>query len=291
MYRRTIFETTGTMQAPDNVPIGLAGTSTGLLIWGTKPTLIFAEMNRQMILSAILRLAAGIIRSAVAFLSALLPERLKDRKPYAHFQSNIAHFFSGLSECAFSLALFAYGYHQFVGGIILGESHALAEKSSEIVISEAQMRGMGVLGFILYLILPVALLSLYLTIEGGVRSFAAALTGRRHGVAAFWAVDRIIQWVRTKRREANRRRRLGPERRDFLRKDETSCSLVLISIEDKDWREHQVAQCGEDFYVLSAKNFVQKGKYFRYQYTFRRRLPGEIIRGRIAALPSLSPQQ
>lgn len=91
-------------------------------------------------------------------------------------------------------------------------------------------------------------------------------------------------FARTKWREAILLKQLGPYEPDSLFKDGNS--FVLTSIEDKDWRECQVARHRDDFYVLPSKNLVVWGKYYRYRYTFRRMDPGEIIRGRIAVIPS-----
>lgn len=243
-------------------------------------------MNRQMNPSGISRFAKAPFSGAIAFLVSLLPERIKEREPFSGFQSNAAHVFSGIAECALALAMFVHGYDQFVGGFSLETSRALAAGGAQVSISEAQMSGMGVLGFVLYLVHPVALISFYMFLEGCVRAFAAGLSGRCHGIGALWAIHRIAIFARTQWREAILHKQLGPYEPDSLFKDGNS--FVLTSIEDKDWRERQVARHGDDFYVLSAKNFVVWGEYYRYRYTFRRMHPGEIIRGRIVVIPSAS---
>jgi hypothetical protein len=238
-----------------------------------------------MNLSSLLGFAAGAIGGVIAFLVALLPERIKEREPFSGFQSNAAHVFSGISECALALLLFFYGYDQFVGEFSQGIARAMAAEVTRNDITQAQISAMGVLGFVLYLFHPIAVISLYMVVEGTVRAFAAGLAGRCHGIAALWAIHRIAMFTRTKRREASLRKQLGPDEPDSPFKDETSGALVLTSIEDKDWRERQVAKWGDDFYILSTKIFVQKDKYHRYQYTFRRMHPGEIIRGAFVVIP------
>jgi hypothetical protein len=239
-----------------------------------------------MILSVILRFAAGVITCVIAFLVAPLPERIKERKPFSGFQSNAAHVFSGITELALALILFVNGYDRFVGGFSLEVSRAVAAGGAPNGISEAQIGGLGVLGFLLYLLHPVALISFYMFFEGCVRAFAAGLAERSYGIGAFWAIYRIAIFARKKQREAILSKQLGPEEPDSLFEDKSSSAFVLISVEDKPWRERQVARYGDDFYVLCAKNFVQQDRYYRYRYTFKRMHPGEIIRGSIAIISS-----
>jgi hypothetical protein len=242
-------------------------------------------MNRYMNLAGISRFVAGVIGGVIAFLVALLPERIKERESFSGFQSNAAHVFSGISECALALFLFVYGYDQFVGEFSKGIARAMAAEVTRNDITQAQISEMGVIGYVLYLLHPTAIISLYMIVEGGVRAFAAGLAGRRHGIAALWAIHRIAMFAGTKWREASLRKQLGPDESDSLFKDDASGNLVLTSVEDKDWRERQVAKCGDDFYILSTKNFVPKDKYYRYRYTFRRMHPGEIIRGAFVVIP------
>ncbi len=245
-------------------------------------------MDGYMNASAISKFAAGTVGGIIAFFVALLPERIKERRPFVIFQSNAAHIISGLSECALALALFVYGYDQFMGGFSTDVSRAVAAGGAPGGLSEAEFRGMGVFGFAIYLLHPIALSSFYMAIEGIVRAFTACATGRGHGIAALWAIDRIALFARRKMRKSALRRQLGPDEPDVLSRDETSGALILTSVENKDWRERQVARCGDDFYILSSRSFVPVDPYHRYRYTFRPIRPGEIIRGRIAVLPSAS---
>jgi hypothetical protein len=242
-------------------------------------------MYECMILSWISKLVAGTIGGVIAFLVALFPEHIKERESLSGFRSDAAHFFSGIAECLFALALFVYSYDQFIGGLIMGTSRALAAGSVQASIAEGQMRGIGVLGYVMNLLNPVALISFYLFFEGGVRAASAVMTGRHYGIGAFWAIHKITILARTKQRAAILRRQLGPEEPDSLFKDKTSGVLVLTSIENKPWRERQVARYGSDLYILSAKNFVPMERHYRYRYSFRRMHPGEIIRGAVAVIP------
>jgi len=237
-----------------------------------------------MVLSGILKFAAAVISFVLAFLVALLPKRIQEQEPFSGFQSTVAHVLSGILESALALVLFVYGYDHFVGGFSLATSSAIAELPASIHVSEAQMRGMGVLGFVLYLLHPVAIISLYLFSEGIVRACAASIAEELHGIGIFWVIDRIALFVRAKWQGAIRRRQLGPDEPDSIFRDEASDSLILTSIADKDWREHQVARYGADFYILSTKNFVRWDRYYRYRYTFRHMLPGEIIRGTVVVI-------
>jgi ribosomal protein S16 len=246
-------------------------------------------MKRQMISSGISKFIAGVINGAIALLIALLPERMKEHEPLSAYQSTAAHILSGIIECVLALVLFVYGYSQFAGGFAHSTSQAWAAGGAQNSMAEPEMRGLGVLGFFLYLLHPVSLLSFYVMAEGYVRAFAAGMTGRCHGIAASWVIYRIAVFARKTRRDALLRAQLGPYEPDSLFNDEASSALVLTSVENKDWRERQVAQYKDDFYILSARDFVRKGRYYRYQYILRRMLPGEIIRGRIAIIPSLLP--
>jgi hypothetical protein len=242
-------------------------------------------MYKRMILSWILKLVTGAFSGVIAFLVALFPERIKERESLSGFQSNIAHFFSGVAECLFALVLFVYSYDKFIGGLSMGTSSVLAAGGAPASIAEGQIHAIGVLGYVMNFLNPAALISFYLFFEGGVRAFSAVLTGRCYGIGAFWAIHRITILARTKQRAAILRRQLGPEDPDSLFKDKTSGVLVLTSTENKPWRDRQVARYGSDLYILSAKNFVRKEKHYRYRYTFKRMHPGEIIRGTVAVIP------
>lgn len=246
---------------------------------------ISAEMNCDMNLSWISRLVGGFLDGVLAFLTAILPERIKETKVIAGFQSNAAHVLSGITECLLAPVLFVYGYDQFIGGLSAAASHALATHGTA-AISESQLRGIGVLGYIMYFLHPAALGSFYLFGEGFVRAFAAGLTGRRYGIGILWAIHRIAQFVDTKRQANVRRRQLGSGEPDFLIRDVASGALILVSLVEQPWRERQVAQCGDDFYILSNKEFVLSGRCRRHRYTFRPMHPGEIIRGTPIVFPA-----
>jgi hypothetical protein len=236
-----------------------------------------------MSLGGLSRWGGRIIGGVIAYLVALLPERIKEREPFCRFQSDAAHFFSGITECVFALALFVFSYDQVIGKLSLGVSRAMAAGGG---IAEGQMRGIGLLGHILSLLHPIALISVYLFVEGMVRAFSAAATGQHQGIGVFWAIQRIAMLGRAKKQSMYLRMQLGPKEPDSLFKDETSGGLVLTSIDDKPWRERQVVQYGDDFYILSIKNFVPKNKHYRFRYTFKPMHPGEIIRGTVVVIPS-----
>ncbi len=222
----------------------------------------------------------------LAFFVALLPERIKEQEPFDQMRCPVAHVISGLFECLFAPALFFLGYDWFVGTLANGMKQAVTSSGTPVTVTDGEMRGIGVYGYILYLMHPMAHASLYLFMEGFFRAFAAGFAGRCHGIAAFWAIDRIAMFISGKRARSSLQRQLGPDEPDRIHKDKGSGFLVLASREIKDWREKQVAQHEENFYVLDSREFVLRDVYFRYQYTFRPMHPGEIIRGRIAFISS-----
>jgi len=237
-----------------------------------------------MFLSIISRIASGIIGGILAFFVALLPERIKERKPFAVLQSNFAHVVSGIAECVLGLFLFVCGYDYFVGGISTSAAHALAEETAHSL-SDSDLRSMGVYAYILYLAHPAALISLYMFLEGGTRSFAAGFSGRCHGIGFFWLLDRIFLFTRTRRIATSLRKQLGPHEPDSSFKDEATGALVVTSVKNKPWPERQIARQGDDFYILTTRDFVPKNQYYRHQYTFRPLRPGEIIRGAVVTIP------
>jgi hypothetical protein len=242
------------------------------------------EMDRSMVLAGISRIISGIIGGILAFFVALLPERIKERKPFAVLTSLLAHILSGIAECGLALFLFVYGYDNFVGGISDSAAHALAVKTAQFL-SESELRGMGVYAYILYLMHPAALTSLYMFMEGSTRAFAAIFSGRCHGIGFFWLVDRIFLLAQTKRKAASLSKQLGPYEPDSVFKDETSGALVLTSVENKPWQERQIARHGDGFYILATRDFIPKNQYYRHQYRFRPLHPGEIIRGSVIVIP------
>lgn len=237
-----------------------------------------------MALAGISKTISGIIGGILAFFVALLPERIKERKPFVVLNTHFAHVVSGIAECILALMLFVYGYDNFVGGISVSAAHALAGKTTQ-PISESDLRGMGVYAYILYLMHPAALISIYVFMEGNIRAFAAGFSGRCHGIGFFWLVDRIFLITQTKRKAASLRKQLGPYEPDSYVKDEASGALVVTSVENKPWQERQIARRGDDFYILAARDFVPKSQYSRYQYRFRPLHPGEIIRGTVVVIP------
>jgi hypothetical protein len=241
-------------------------------------------MDSSMVFPVISNIASGIIGGILAFFVALLPERIKEREPFAVLNTHFAHVVSGIAECGLALFLFVYGYDNFVGGISTSATHAIAGKTAQSL-SESDLRGMGVYAYILYLIHPSALISLYMFIEGITRTFAAIFSGRDHGIGFFWLVDQIFLLAQTKRKAASLSKKLGPYEPDSTFEDEASGTLVITSVENKPWQERQIARHGDDFYILAAKDFVPKRQYYRHQYTFRPLHPGEIIRGSVVVIP------
>jgi hypothetical protein len=238
------------------------------------------EMDSSMALAGISRIISGIIGGILAFFVALLPERIKERESFTIFKSHIAHVLSGIAECGLALFLFVYGYDNFVGGISASSAHALAGKTTQ-PLSESDLRGMGVYAYILYLMHPVALISLYLFMEGITRAFAAISSGRCHGIGFFWLINRTFLLARTTSKAASLRQKLGPYEPDSSFKDEASGSLVVTSVENMPWQERQIARQGDDFYILVTRDFALMNRYYRYLYTFRPLRPGEIIRGTV----------
>jgi hypothetical protein len=242
------------------------------------------EMDGSMNLAVISSIASGIIGGILAFFVALLPERIKEREPFFVLQSNFAHVVSGIAECVLGLFLFVYGYNNFVGGLSTAVVHAIAGETAHLL-SEADMGRMGVYSYILYLMHPVALISLYMFMEGSIRAFAAGFSGRCHGIGFLWLIDRILLFARAKCKAAILRHKIGPYEPDSAFKDESSGALILTSLENKPWQLRQIARHGEDFFILAARDFVPKGRHHRHQYTFRPLHPGEIIRGTVIDIP------
>jgi hypothetical protein len=244
-------------------------------------------MDRSMVLAGVSRIISGMIGGILAFFVALLPERIKERKPFVVLNTHFAHVVSGIAECILALMLFVYGYDNFVGGINTSAAHALAGKTTQSL-SESDLRGIGVYAYILYLMHPAALISIYLFMEGNIRAFAAGFSGRCYGIGFFWLIDRIFLFAQTKRKAASLSKQLGPYEPDSAFNDEASGALVITSVENKPWQERQIARQGADFYILVARDFALMNQYYRYQYTFRPLRPGEIIRGSVADISSAS---
>jgi hypothetical protein len=245
-------------------------------------------MGDSMAPAGILKIISGIIGWILAFFVALLPERIKAREPFTLFNHHLAHILSGIVECILALALFVYGYDNFVGGLSARAAHALADGTAQSI-SESELRRMGVYAYILYLMHPVALTSLYMFMEGNIRAFAAISSGRCHGIGFFWLIDRIFIFAQTRHQKIRLNKQLGPHEPDSVFKDQTSGALIITSVENKPWQERQIARQDEDFYILAAIYFVLKDRYYRHQYTFRPLRPGEIIRGSVVVIPGNLP--
>jgi hypothetical protein len=150
---------------------------------------------------------------------------------------------------------------------------------------------MGALGYVSYLVTPVAWVTLYCFAEGILRALDAAYSERMLGMA-FVALPwrgalALSKTVGRKRLE----RRLGPERPDevVMGKAVASVALTIFAAREKPWTDYQVIEYAGDFYEAVGKCLVVRGGHHAYRYEFRHFEHGDIIRGPVVHYPPEAP--
>ncbi len=220
----------------------------------------------------------------VGFAVAVLPERVKVKLPWCEYSTVSAHVASGVSEVLGGVALFGAGLLPYVTSFSRGAGYTYV--AHQPTLHHSDFFAVGALGYLSYLLHPVAIVSLYVLGEGTVRALDAALTGRRLGLA-FLSVPHWV-FLRLRRLAAKSRLEhdLGPARPDVVLLPEATPDgrLVIVSRDRKEWSDVQVVELGGRFYQLTAVELVREGALLSWRYRFRTLDPAEIIRGDVVRL-------
>jgi len=229
--------------------------------------------------------------SLLAFLVALLPERVKERQPWKDYRSTTAHVCSGVVEAAAAVFLFGAGYLSFVGAFSANFGFTFINSIPNPTTSD--LGRMGILGFVSYLLTPWAMATFWCIVEGVLRSLDAIFSQRYLGMAFISGPHWLWLRLKERARRADLAVALGPERPDRIEHPDVTPdgSLRIFSRDDKPWSDVQVVEFEERFYQLVEKGLVPENRWWSYRYKLRAMDPREIIRGAIVSyeLPSAQP--
>jgi len=224
--------------------------------------------------------------TVIALVVSTFPESAKRSGWPSAYASAAAHAFGGWVEALASAGLFGIGFLRYVSGFVQGPGGTyLMQKPGSLTYGD--FFGMGALGYVSYLVTPVAWVTLYCFAEGILRALDAAYSERMLGMALVAVPWRgalaLSKAVGRKRLES----RLGPERPDevVLGKAGASVALTIFAAREKPWADYQVIEYAGDFYEAVGKRLVVRGGHHAYRYEFRHLEHGDIIRGALVRYP------
>jgi len=150
---------------------------------------------------------AGVVLS-------FLPKRYRERFPESvRGNLRLGAAVSGLVQCLGCLGIFCVRYlvflQQNVGGMA---ERAIARGAEEALGATAVQAGMGYVSMVEYVFHPLSLLLIYLTLEGAVRFYAAAITEE---IVATLPLH-LVAWAQDRVGKARAERALGPRVGDIV---------------------------------------------------------------------------
>jgi hypothetical protein len=225
-----------------------------------------------------------VLLGLYSFVIAGLPERVKQQPPFEGYSTVSMHVLSGIAEITICAGLFIVGMIAYVTEFTSGAGWAAFLTIPQP--DTGHLVGIGVLGYLSYLVRPTSLLLVYCFAEGIVRTLEAALWERQVGVALIAVPWRAVDMFLRRARRAERALLLGPARPDEIVFPTQSRSglLEIFSVEDKPWSDYQVVELGGEFYQLATRRFLRHGKHHAYRYQLLAMEAREVIRGTIIAL-------
>ena len=214
-----------------------------------------------------------------ALVVSTFPERAKRDGWPALYASVAAHAFSGWVEVLVSLGLFGIGFLRYVDSFVRGPGWTYLSHQSTL--SYGDFFGMGALGYVSYLLTPIAVATLYCAVEGLVRAIDSAFSERMPGMTLVALPWRAVVAVRHRAARLRLQELLGPERPDEVIAGEpgAAVALTIFSAREKPWLEHQVLEYRDDFYRVTGRHLVPRGLHHVYRYDLQHLEHGEVIRG------------
>ena len=217
--------------------------------------------------------------AGAALVVSAFPERAKRSGWPAAYASVAAHVASGWVETFLSAGLFVMGFLGFGERFTNGAGWTYV--SHRPTLTYGDFFGVGVIGYLSYLLTPLAWITVWCFAEGILRALDAALSSRMLGMALVvvpWRAAAVLlrvneRWIRLGK--------LGPERPDevVVGARGSPRALTVYASRDKAWSTNQVIEYRGEFFVASARQFVRHGDRHTIRYDFRRLEPGEVIRG------------
>ncbi|MGD1149185.1 MAG: hypothetical protein ABR961_14685 [Thermoanaerobaculaceae bacterium] len=233
-----------------------------------------------------MRLVQEILEHArcagAALVVSTFPERAKRTGWPAVYASVAAHVVSGWVEMAVAACLFVVGFLGF--GERFNNTAGWTYVSHQQTLTNGDFFGVGIIGYLSYLLTPFAWITVWCFGEGILRALDAALSSRMLGMALVvlpWRAAGVFQRARARR---TRLGKLGPERPDEVVSGArgTGRVLTVYASREKEWSTNQAIEYKGEFFVAAEKRFVRHGDHHAFRYGFRRLEPGEVIRGVLA---------
>ena len=223
----------------------------------------------------------GSVEFALAALAvSAIPERAKRDGWAAEYASPAAHVVSGWVEALTSATLFVVGLLRYAAGFNRGAGWTYVVHRPTLTYGD--FFGVGALGYLSYLLTPVAWLTVYCFAEGIVRALDAALSRRMLGIALVALPWRLVGTASRGRERARLARRLGPERPDeVIAWEGSAVALTVLASRRKPWAPHQVIRYGDGFFRLLGVTAARQGGHEAFRYDFGHLEPREVIRGAV----------
>ncbi len=236
----------------------------------------------------LLQIVERVRFAAVALAVSVIPEGAKRRGRPAAYASVAAHAVSGWVEMAAAAAVFVIGMLEY--GDRFNSSVGWKYVSSRPTLTYGDFFGVGAIGYLSFLLTPLAWVTVWCFGEGIVRGLDAAISSRMLGMALValpWRAGAAHGRLRARRGTLAM---LGPERPDEVVPGApgSRSALVVWASREKPWSETQVVAFRGEFYALVDRRLVPHGDRHAYRYDFRPLEPGELIRG---ALVHVGPEE
>ncbi|MBZ5590112.1 MAG: hypothetical protein LAO05_16275 [Acidobacteriia bacterium] len=220
------------------------------------------------------------VRFATAALAvSTFPERAKRTGWPSFYASVAAHIVSGWIETLLSATLFIMGFLRF--GERFNHGAGWTYVSHKPSLTYGDFFGVGIIGYLSYLLTPFAWITVWCFGEGIVRALDAALSSRMLGMALVvlpWRAAGAIERAQARRTLLAK---LGPERPDEVADGGpgSAVALVVFASREKPWAGNQVIEYRREFFRAVGKRLERRGDHFAFRYDFCRLDHGEVIRG------------
>ena len=223
-------------------------------------------------------LAEWVAFSLTALVVSTFPEGSKREGWLAPYASPAAHVVSGWVETFLSAGLFVAGLLLYVGGFNQGPGWTYVVHQPTL--TPGDFLGVGALGYLSYMLTPVAWLTVYCVGEGIVRALDAAISERLLGMALVALPWRAAAAVRRGQRRARLTLQLGPERPDeVVRWEGPPVALTVFASRRKPWASHQVIEHRGEFFRLLGVALTRQRGHGAFRYDFGQLEAREVIRG------------
>ena len=228
--------------------------------------------------------------SLTALVVSACPEKAKRDGWLSSYASPAAHIVSGWVETFASAVLFIVGMLLYVAGFNQGAGWTYVVHQPTL--TPGDFLGVGALGYMSYMLTPVAWVTVYCFGEGIVRALDAAISERMLGMALVVLPWRAIEAATRGRQRARIALLLGPERPDEVVFWEGSAvALTVFASRRKPWTSRQVIEYHDEFFRLLGVTMARQGGHGAFRYDFGRLEAREVIRGApIRYAPDEPPQ-